>query len=131
MKTTPDIENIEDIKLFVNQFYQKIKNDALLAPIFFEKIPNDWQPHLDKMYLFWNAALFGVKGYVGNPFAKHNSMQISLDHFSIWLYLFKETINEHFSGPIAENAKWRAQIMATTFLKKLAFNVENKVKTIL
>ena len=83
------------------------------------------------MYLFWSAALFGVKGYYGNPFAKHSNMQISLDHFSIWLYLFKETINENFEGPIAENAKWRAAIMADAFLKKLASNIENQTKTVL
>ena len=131
METKKDIENIEDIKLFVNEFYQKIKRDDLLAPIFFDKIPGDWQPHLDKMYQFWNAALFGVVGYSGNPFGKHSNMKIYKVHFSIWLFLFKDTINEHFVGPIAENAKWRAEIMAEAFLKKLTSNIENQSKTIL
>ena len=55
-----DIRDLEDIKLMVDAFYQKVKQDPLLAPVFNEKIA-DWGPHLDTMYRFWNAALFNVR----------------------------------------------------------------------
>jgi len=106
MEAKKDIAGINDIKFLVDNFYSKVKKDNLLSPVFFEHIPVDWQPHLDKMYLFWNAALFGEKGYVGNPFSKHAKMDtITPLHFERWLLLFNETIDTHFSGTMADDAK--------------------------
>jgi hemoglobin len=80
---------------------------------------SDWAPHLEKMYAFWNAALFSVPGFKGNPFAKHAPLGISQAHFDRWLILFDETINSDFEGEMAEEAKNRAQLMATMFMKRL------------
>jgi hemoglobin len=114
-----DIENINDIKLFVNEFYIKVEADDLLGPVFAKVIQGEWQPHLDKMYTFWNAVLFGEHGYVGNPFSKHAPLQINPKHFDRWLQLFAETIDSHFEGSIAEEAKKRAGLMAEIFMAKL------------
>jgi hemoglobin len=114
-----DIKDIEDIKVFVNDFYNKVKIDALIGPVFLEKITGDWQPHLDKMYAFWNAALFGVAGFRGNPFAKHAPLPIEQQHFNRWLVLFGETIDTYFEGAIAEDAKNRAALMARVFVSRL------------
>ena len=114
-----EIEDIEDIRLFVNEFYEKVRNDALIGPVFLDKITGDWQPHLDKMYAFWNAALFGVPGFRGNPFAKHAPLAIGPEHFERWLELFFETIDKHFEGDMAADAKNRAVLMAGMFLNKL------------
>ena len=114
-----EIEDITDIKLFVNEFYEKVKNDALIGPVFLEKIPGDWQPHLDKMYAFWNAALFGVPGFKGNPLAKHAPLKINARHFDRWLELFDETIDNHFEGYMAADTKNRAKLMAGMFLSRL------------
>jgi hemoglobin len=116
MKT---IENIEDIKVFVNEFYARVKADPFIGPIFLETIPEDWQPHLDKMYAFWNGALFGVPGFRGNPFAKHAPLQIGTEHFNRWLELFFSTIDDHFEGAVATDAKNRAELMAYMFLNRL------------
>ena len=75
-----EIKDIEDIKVFVDEFYTRVRGDELIGPIFMEKI-TDWRPHLDKMYAFWNAALFGVAGFRGNPFAKHAPLKIGPAHF--------------------------------------------------
>lgn len=131
METRKDIENIEDIKILVDGFYAKIREDDLLAPVFFKIISTDWQPHLDKMYLFWNAALFGIRGYVGNPFLKHSTLLMRLELINRWLLLFNKTCDANFSGEFAENAKWRASVMAEVFLKKIGSNIENQTKTIL
>lgn len=114
-----DVENLEDIKLFVDEFYLKVRRDNLIGPIFLEKIPEDWQPHLNQMYAFWNAALFGVPGFRGNPFAKHAPLKIETRHFERWLLLFDETINQYFKGDMAKDAKNRAQLMAEMFLSRL------------
>lgn len=114
-----DIEGIDDIKLLVDDFYDRVAKDELLAPIFNFRLSTYWKPHLEKMYTFWNAALFGVKGYVGNPFSKHATMQLTAAHFNAWIILFTKTIDTHFSGPVADDAKRRALIMAANFARRL------------
>lgn len=114
-----DINGIEDIRLFVDEFYTKVRRDDLIGPVFLEVIPGDWRPHLDKMYAFWNAVLFGVAGFKGNPFSKHAPLPIEQEHFDRWLELFAATIDAHFEGPVADDSKKRAGIMAEMFLYRL------------
>jgi len=114
-----DIKGIDDIKIMVNEFYEKVREDELLSPIFNFRLSTHWEPHLEKMYSFWNAALFGVKEYHGNPFIKHATMQLEQEHFERWINLFNETINKYFEGPVAIEAKSRAGIMASMFLNKI------------
>lgn len=113
-----DITGLADIKLFVDEFYSRVRGDDLIGPVFAGVI-TDWQPHLEKMYAFWNAALFGVPGFKGNPFAKHAPLPIAREHFGRWLELFGETIDASFAGPMAEETKQRAALMATMFMSKL------------
>lgn len=114
-----DITDIHDIQLFVDQFYQKVREDELIGPVFLAKI-HDWQPHLNKMYAFWNAALFGVPGFKGNPFAKHAPLGLNPEHFGRWIALFNEVIDQNFEGEMAVDTKSRAQLMANMFMKRLA-----------
>ena len=113
-----DITGLEDIQLFVDEFYNKVREDDLIGPVFAGVI-TDWQPHLDKMYAFWNAVLFGAVGFKGNPFAKHAPLPIAPEHFGRWLELFSETIDANFAGPMAIEAKQKAGIMANMFMSKL------------
>ena len=114
----PDIKNLDDIVVFVDGFYGKVQKDLLIGPIFNDVI-NDWSPHLEKMYLFWNAALFSIPGFKGNPFAKHAPLPIAAEHFDRWLLLFNETIDTYFEGETAADAKKRAGLMAAMFLGRL------------
>ncbi|MFH6985569.1 group III truncated hemoglobin [Marinoscillum luteum] len=119
MKT--EILQLEDIKLLVDNFYAKVKADPLLAPIFDERIANNWPHHMDKMYRFWQTVLLGEHTYLGSPFAPHANLPIDKTHFTQWLSLFHETIDEHFSGEKAEEAKWRSIKMAEMFQLKIAY----------
>lgn len=113
-----DITGIQDIQVFVDEFYAKVREDDLIGPIFMAVI-SDWQPHLNKMYAFWNAVLFGESGYKGNPFSKHAPLKINPPHFERWLQLFSETINSHFKGPVAYDIQKRAGLMAEVFMYRL------------
>lgn len=113
-----DIKNVEDIMLFVDKFYGKVQQDELIGPVF-ASVLQDWNPHLQQMYRFWNAALFGVPGFRGNPFAKHAPLAIEAKHFERWLILFRATIEEDFEGEMAAEAKNRAELMAEMFLRRL------------
>lgn len=131
MEIKHDIQGPEDIKRMVDDFYDRVAQDDLLAPIFNFRLSTYWVPHLEKMYLFWNAALFGVKGYMGNPFAKHATMPVEAAHFERWLSLFTQTVEAHFAGPMAEEAKRRALIMATTFERRIQDNKGKDVYTLI
>lgn len=122
METKHDIAGLDDIKVLVDEFYALVGKDDLLAPIFNFRLSPYWAPHLEKMYTFWNAALFGVQGYTGNPFAKHATMPVEGAHFERWLRLFNTTVDTHFEGAKADEAKRRALIMATNFDRRIREN---------
>lgn len=125
-----DIDGLEDIKLLVDEFYSKVALDELLAPIFNFRLSSHWDPHLEKMYSFWNAALFGVKGYNGNPFMKHATMQLEEIHFERWLSIFNKTVALHFEGPVAKDAEKKALLMANMFRERLKTNKENNSRPV-
>jgi len=102
-----EIESVEDITLLVNTFYDKIRKDDLLAPVF-NAIIKDWQPHLEKMVQFWSTLLLYTRTYKGDPLPSHLPLKVDKLHFDRWLYLFDQTIDELFTGEIAANAKKRA-----------------------
>lgn len=114
-----DIRSKTDISVFVDAFYDKVRRDQQIGPVFFGAIKGDWQPHLDRMYAFWDSVLFSNSGYSGNPFAKHATLAISERHFDQWLTLFDQTINGNFAGPVAEEAKMRARLIAKIFVSRL------------
>ncbi len=116
----PDIRSKEDIKLFVDVFYSKVKIDPFLGPIFISKLGNaGWESHLEKMYSFWNTVLFGQKDYSGNPFSKHSPLPIESIHFERWTLLLKQTIEENFKGPIADQVLLRAHKISQIFQAKM------------
>lgn len=115
-----DIQGLDDIKILINKFYSRVRKDDLLGPIFQEKIPGDWGPHLQIMYDFWYTVLFAKAAYRGNPFMKHAEMPIYAGHFDKWVALFHQTIDELFAGSIADDAKQRAIKMSLLFQSRLA-----------
>jgi hemoglobin len=111
-----DIEARADIDLLVNQFYNKVNRDTLLAPVFSHV---DWPHHLPIMYNFWSSILLGDQSYQGNPFQKHVHLGISAAHFGRWLDLFTATVDENFGGVKAEETKVRARNIAGVFQHKM------------
>jgi len=111
-----DIVNRENIQTLVNKFYEKVNADKLLGPVFSHV---DWPKHLPVMYNFWSSMLLGDNTYQGNPFQKHIALPIQANHFNRWLELFTNTVNEHFSGEKADEAKARAANIANLFQFKL------------
>ncbi len=115
-----DITDIDDIKTLVNTFYDYVRHDEVLAPIFNEKIGDNWPKHLDKMYRFWQTVLLHVQAYSGSPFMPHAQLPIDKTHFGRWLHLFEKTIKENFEGKVADDALYKASNMAAMFQFKIA-----------
>jgi len=115
-----DITTIEDIRILVDAFYGKVREDEILAPVFNAKIGERWPEHLARMYTFWQTILLGEHTYFGSPFPPHARLPIDKEHFEHWLALFHLTIDENFSGEKALEAKWRPGKMAEMFQYKIA-----------
>lgn len=120
-----DISTRADIEQIVNEFYTFVREDGLIGPIFNEAIQDKWPVHLSKMYSFWETVLLGNHTYNGAPFMPHAKLPLTQLHFDRWLSLFNQTIDTHFKGPIAEDAKQRAEKMAIMFLSKINYIKEH------
>ncbi|HMC00618.1 MAG TPA: group III truncated hemoglobin [Flavobacteriaceae bacterium] len=119
-----DIKTRDDVYLLVTSFYEKVRNNELLGSFFNDKI-KDWDEHLNRLTNFWESSLFLKTRYYGNPLEAHvkvdkeNNNSITELHFGVWLNLWYETIEEHFEGEYAENAKRRARKMGTFLYLKI------------
>jgi hemoglobin len=122
-----DIQTRADIELLVNTFYQEVRKDDLIGPIFASRIaPDAWPAHLERMYTFWTTILLNQPGYSGQPFEKHRDMPIEQAHFERWVNLFSKVVDALFEGPVADDAKYRAELMGHLFLAKLTGIREGK-----
>ena len=121
----PDITTHEDIEFLVNGFYQRIRGNELLSPIFNGIIKDEWQTHLDKMYSFWGSLLLQANTYNGSPFPRHAKLPVTKKHFDTWLSLWNAEVDLHFRGEKATEAKWRADKMATMFNSKIEYYQNN------
>jgi len=128
-----DIRSKKDITILVDNFYNKVRKDDLIGPIFSNRIgANSWKKHLSKMYSFWNTVLFGQADYRGNPFSHHINLNLSTEHFDRWISLFEESINNLFEGPKANETLERAHKMRKMFETKLNYIHSNpNVKSIM
>ena len=126
-----EIINIIDIKLLVDTFYNKVREDELLADLFNNKIGDRWPEHLEKMYRFWQTVLLEEHTYHGSPFLPHAKLPVNLEHFERWLTLFNKTVDDLFEGEKAERAKWQGQRMAEMFHSKIEYYKNNSSVKIL
>ena len=121
-----EIKNKDDVKILVDEFYQKVRKDPIIGGVFASRISDDaWPIHLERMYSFWNTVLFGEADYRGNPFSKHRDLPIQDIHFERWINLLEETIAAHFEGEKAEEVIMRAHKMGALFQSKLKYIREN------
>jgi len=121
-----DIQTAEDIQLLVDTFYDHVKLNQVIGPIFTETIPVDWEHHLPKMYKFWGSILLGERSYEGNPMQRHVEISgltaMGAEEFSEWLLIFTSTVNSLFEGEKAKEAIVRAGNISRLMLH----NIEQK-----
>ncbi|MGE8547679.1 group III truncated hemoglobin [Alcaligenes sp. WGS1538] len=113
--TTTTLCTRQEIHDLVWDFYDRIRMDEVLGPIFSERI-KDWDTHLGVMEEFWSSLLLKTDGYQGNPMGKHLTLShIQASHFEQWLRLFKETCEERDNQAMAQLALEYAQRIARSF----------------
>ena len=120
MKT--DISTSADIRTLIDSFYEKVKADEVIGYIFNDIAKVDWPHHLPRMYAFWEFLLLGKDTYQGNPMEVHQKLNrmvpLKEEHFDRWLKLFHDTVDEHFQGLVAQDAKTRSSLIVLTWKPK-------------
>lgn len=123
MTRKKDIRKREDIMKLVDSFYEKVRADESLGPIFDQIAHTNWEKHLPVMYDFWENVIFHTGQYTGNPMISHQRVHalqpFTKAHFTRWLELFRATLHECFEGPHTELADQRATSIATVMQLKL------------
>ena len=103
--TTTDLCTEEELKVLVHAFYARVRQDAVLAPIFNARI-DDWDHHLDKLVDFWSSVLRRTGRYTGNPMQKHAALpELSAEVFERWLALFGEVADAQPNRRLAVQAR--------------------------
>ena len=119
------LDSPEAVRLLVNSFYDKVRIDPLIGPVFTDVAQVDWSSHLPKMYAFWESIILGNNAYDGHPFRPHllvNQKQtLYVEHFERWLQLFSATLHEQFTGETAEQVRQRATQIALVWSQKLTY----------
>jgi hemoglobin len=119
-----DIQTRDDLIILLESFYQKAKEDGVIGHFFTTVIPLDFKEHIPVVADFWETILLTGHSYKKNAIAPHMHIneisRMEEKHFTRWLKLFSETLDELFSGDITETAKQRALSIATIMRIKLS-----------
>ena len=87
------------ISNLVETFYERVRANQTLAPIFAGHIEN-WDDHLPKMKDFWSAVALSTGRYNGKPVPAHQVLDnVSEADFAIWLSLFEDTLKDIAPSP--------------------------------
>jgi hemoglobin len=121
-----DIESRRDLENLLEIFYQRALKDEVIGYLFTEIAQIDLSHHLPVIVDFWEMVLFQTvnfqEKYGRSPMQVHLRLseitELRKEHFSRWLTLFSQTVDEYFAGEKAELAKSRAVSIANTMLIK-------------
>jgi hemoglobin len=91
-----------NIRSLVYAFYDRVRADTLLGPVFDAVLAGRWDDHLPKMVTFWSSLVLGSKSYRGNVQQAHQPIEgIEPQHFSRWLWLFLDTVESRYAPAAA------------------------------
>lgn len=115
-----DIETREDLEKLLKSFYAIAVQDSKIGHHF---IDLNLETHLPTIVNFWEKVLFGKPVYFNNPLQIHQTLNekspLTLEHFRHWVEIFSLTIDNLFSGKMAESAKLRARMIAHSLNQRI------------
>ncbi|MDE2620765.1 MAG: group III truncated hemoglobin [Sphingomonadales bacterium] len=113
----------------VDRFYARIRDHAVLGPIFARHIA-DWPSHLARMKAFWRSILHNSGEFSGNPMQRHTAVHeagtsLGEAEFAEWLTLFYATCQDlaaerGLAPDAARGVSARARMIADSLLTGIA-----------
>jgi hemoglobin len=99
----------QQIRELVFTFYERVREDDVLGPVFESRLAGRWAPHLEKMCDFWSSVLLASGRFRGNPVETHRTIaSISPEHFDRWIELFESTALDVLPAPFAADVVGRS-----------------------
>ena len=108
----------------VREFYTRARADALLGPIFEEKLAGHWEEHFSRLTDFWSQIGLRTGRYQGRPLPAHATLDLAPEHFRAWLALFEATARDVLPPEAARFFAARAQRFAESF--QIGLNIGDK-----
>ena len=120
-----DLDAREEIAEFVTRFYREIAQDDRFH-FYFDTVAHvNWHAHVRDLTDFWSGLLLGE----GNRDAEivleahrwlHDAAPFDRALFDRWLEILDTTLDDGWTGPIAEQARKRGHGYAWAMAKRLA-----------
>lgn len=105
-----------DVEILVQAFYNKALEDNQIGHFFSEHMEVDLEAHIPQIVSFWCSLIFHTSNYKGNPMLTHIALNkkspLQQEDFDRWLFLWEETVHEHFVGTKADLAIEKAKQIA-------------------
>ena len=116
-----------NLQRLVDRFYDKVRADDLLGPIFNNTIA-DWPEHLEKLGAFWSSVMLTSGRYKGNPMVAHLRLASRIDPamFDHWLKLWGETATELLDAPGAAAVTAKAERIAESLQLGMFFQLPSR-----
>ncbi|HVB89876.1 MAG TPA: group III truncated hemoglobin [Beijerinckiaceae bacterium] len=114
------------LRSIVAAFYEKVRADPTLGPIFERAIGQDWEAHIEKICAFWLTATRLQAGYKGGDFLPAHFRFEGMDPRLLprWLALFRETVAQMCPPQVGEAlvdiAERMAQSLEVSFARREA-----------
>jgi hemoglobin len=103
------------ISLVVQRFYEKVRRDAFLGPIFNPRV-EDWPEHEAKIARFWSSVILMTGEYHGSPMQVHLGIpDLGRAEFDRWLALFDQALAASCDEDQAAAFRSRARRIAEAF----------------
>ena len=117
----------EDIDRLVPAFYDRVRADPILGPIFNQAI-DDWPLHLEKLKAFWSSVMLGTGRYKGQPMVAHvrHEPHMTADNFSHWLALWRQTSGDILAPDAAAAFQEKADRIAESLQLGIQFYRDRK-----
>jgi hemoglobin len=117
----------EDIGRLVPAFYDRVRADPGLGPIFDQAI-DDWPLHLEKLKAFWSSVMLGTGRYKGQPMVAHvrHEPHMTAENFSRWLALWRQTSDDMLAPEAAAAFQEKADRIAESLQLGVQFYRERK-----
>ncbi len=109
----PELDDAS-IRLLVETFYGRAREDELIGPIF-NRTVEDWDEHIGRISDFWSSMFLKTGRYSGAPMRPHLLLELQGGHFDRWLRLFETTAKDLFAPELAELFIVRARRIADSF----------------
>lgn len=117
----------EGLNRLVPLFYDRVRQDAELGPIFNGAIA-DWPEHLEKLVSFWSSVMLTSGRYKGNPVIAHlkHRPQLTPALFDRWLALWAETTADVMPPAAAALLQAKAARISESLQLALFFKLDPK-----